>query len=58
MARINTINAELQLCRDEGYPISENALRAWIRQGLIPSVAIGNRKLVLHENVLAFLRGE
>lgn len=58
MAHINTINSELQLCRAEGYPISEKALRAWIRQGLIPSVAIGNRKLVLHENVLAFLRGE
>ena len=58
MARINTINSELRLCRAEGYPISEKALRAWLRQGMIPSVSIGNRKLVLHDNVIAFLRCE
>ena len=58
MAQINTINGELQLCRAEGYPISEKALRTWIRQGMIPSVSIGNRKLVLHDNVVKFLRCE
>lgn len=58
MARINTVNSELRLCRAEGYPISEKALRAWLRQGVIPSVSIGNRRLVLHDNVIAFLRCE
>lgn len=58
MARINTINVELEQCRAEGYPISEKALRSWIRQGVIPSVSIGNRRLVLHDNVIAFLRCE
>lgn len=58
MARLNTINAEIEQCRAEGYPISEKALRSWIRQGVIPSVSIGNRRLVLHDNVIAFLRCE
>lgn len=58
MSNINTIREELIRCRNEGYSISERALRSWIKQGLIPSVYIGNRALVLHENVLAFLRGE
>lgn len=58
MSNINTIRKELARCHDDGYSISERALRSWVKQGLIPSVYIGNRALVLHENVLAFLRGE
>lgn len=58
MSQVNTIPAELRRCREEGYHISEQALRGWIRQGLIPCVKIGTRSLVLHDNVIAFLRCE
>lgn len=58
MSNVNTIRKELARCHDEGYSISERALRSWVKQGLIPSVSIGNRKLVLHDNVVKFLRCE
>ena len=56
--RLNSVRREIHACRAEGYPISERALRTWVRDGLIPSVAAGKRTLVYHENVLRFLRGE
>ena len=58
MSNVNTIPQELRRCREEGYNISEQALRGWLRQGMIPCVKIGNRSLVLHDNVVAFLRCE
>ena len=40
--------------QEEGYRIGESALRAWVKDGLIPSIRCGNKALVLYEDVLAF----
>ena len=41
--------------QEEGYRIGESALRAWVKEGLIPSIRCGNKALVLYEDVLAFI---
>ena len=58
MSHLHTIPEELKVCRAEGYPISEQALRSWLRRKIIPSIQVGNRRYVLHENVISFLRCE
>lgn len=42
--------------REDGYRISEYALRCWIRTGAIPARQIGKKALIYYPNVLAFLQ--
>ncbi|MBQ8355684.1 MAG: hypothetical protein IJY40_08705 [Oscillospiraceae bacterium] len=42
--------------REDGYRISEYALRSWIRTGAIPARQIGKKSLIYYPNVLAFLQ--
>lgn len=42
--------------REDGYRISEYALRSWIRTGAIPARQIGKKSLLYYPNVLAFLQ--
>lgn len=39
----------------EGLPVSEYALRAWIRTGQIPAAKIGKNALLFYPNVVKFL---
>lgn len=39
----------------EGHNISENALRGFIRQGILPAVKIGRKSLLYYPNVLKLL---
>ena len=43
-------------CAAEELQIPENALRMWIKEGLIPAVYTGNRALVNLELLIDFLR--
>jgi len=52
-----TIRAAATRARDEGLPISENALRVWIKRGEIPVVKAGVKQLVYYPNLLLFLTG-
>lgn len=54
----NSIPNTLKRLHDEGYPVSENALRCWVKSGKIPAVYSGRRAYLWYPNVLAFLRGE
>lgn len=42
--------------REDGYRISEYALRNWIRTGVIPARKIGKKFLIYYPNVLSFLQ--
>ena len=54
----NTIPNTLKRLHAEGYPVSENALRCWVKSGRIPAVYSGRRAYLWYPNVLSFLRGE
>ena len=40
---------------DEGYPISEYALRQWVKKGTLPAVYSGNRAFITYANVIKVL---
>lgn len=46
-------------CRlvQEGYQISEYALRSWVRSGDIPAKYSGKKALILYSDVMDFLNG-
>lgn len=39
----------------EGHRVSENALRGWVRQGILPAARIGRTCLIYYPNVLKLL---
>ncbi|MFR3787124.1 MAG: hypothetical protein DBX59_03815 [Bacillota bacterium] len=39
----------------EGHHVSENALRGWVRQGILPAARIGRTCLIYYPNVLKLL---
>ena len=40
----------------DGLPVSEYALRSWLRTKQIPAARIGKRALLYYPNVLQFIR--
>ena len=44
--------------QNEGFQISEYALRQWIRLGAVPARKIGNSYLIYYPNLISFLRCE
>ena len=42
---------------EDGILLSEYALRAWVKDGLIPAVYSGKKAYVRYDNVVAFLNG-
>lgn len=58
MADVLTIRATAARAKAEGLPISENAIRVWIKQGKIPVVRAGNKQLVYYKNFLRFITCE
>lgn len=43
---------------EDGILLSEYALRAWVKDGLIPAVYSGKKAYVRYDNVVAFLNGD
>lgn len=58
MPDVLTIRETVARAKAEGYPISENCLRAWTRSGAIPVRRAGNKQLIYFPNVLKYLRAE
>lgn len=58
MADVLTIRQAVTRAKDEGYPVSEYTLRAWVRSRQVPTVQAGNRALLYYPNLLRFLRCE
>lgn len=56
-ADMNTIKATHERLVKDGMNVTENALRQWVKSGVIPSVASGRCHFVYYPNVIRFLRG-
>jgi hypothetical protein len=54
---ILTIRQAVQRAHADGLPISEGALRSWIRSGVLPVRKVGNRNLVYYPTLVAYLCG-
>lgn len=39
----------------EGHNVSENAIRSWVRQGILPAARVGKTCLIFYPNVLKIL---
>ena len=55
---ILTIRQAVQRAHADGLPISEGALRSWIRSGVLPVRKVGNRNLVYYPTLVAYLCGQ
>jgi len=58
MCDINTIPETYQRLRREGYKISLNTLRGWVRSGKIPAVFCGEKRpkaLISYEKIIEIL---
>ena len=53
---IVTIREAVQRAQRDGMPISENALRCWIKSGDIPVRMAGNRALLYYPHLVNYLR--
>ena len=51
-----TLRETVVRLHNDGYQISEYALRSWVRSGSIPVRHIGKKALVYYPNVLDFLQ--
>lgn len=46
----------VQRLRDEGLPVSEYTLRAWLRSGALPAARAGRDYLIFYPKLVEFLR--
>lgn len=46
----------VQRLREDGLPVSEYALRAWLRSGALPAARAGRDYLIFYPNLVEFLR--
>ena len=53
--KVGTIRDIHRRLNDEGYRISEHALRMWIKRGELPAVYSGSKALISYANVLELL---
>lgn len=56
MADVLTIRAAVTRAKEEGLPVSEYTLRAWIKAGRVPVVYAGTRALVYFPNIVTYLQ--
>ena len=53
--KVGTTQQIVRQLHQEGYQVSEYALRRWIAEGVIPSVSSGKKRLVVYAHVIEFL---
>lgn len=53
--KVGTIRDIHKRLNNEGYRISEHALRMWIKRGDLPAVYSGTKALIAYANVLELL---
>lgn len=51
-----TIRQSLHRLREEGFCITEGALRTWVKNGQIPASYCGKRAYIYYPNVIEFLK--
>lgn len=58
MNDIITIREAVARAKKESLPVSEYALRKWVKNGEIPSRHAGNKTLLYYPNIIQFLHCE
>lgn len=56
MADVVTIQEAVRRAKEDNLPISEHALRTWVRTGTVPVRKIGSKSLLFYPNLVRFLR--
>lgn len=58
MPNVLTIRETVQRAKDDDLPVSEYALRQWVRAGAIPTRKVGQKSLIYYPNVVRYLQCE
>lgn len=58
MPNVLTIREAVQRAKTEGMPVSEYALRSWVKTGAVPVRKIGQKVLLYYPNLVKFLQCE
>lgn len=53
--KVGTIRQVHRVLVHNGYQVSENALRQWVRSGKVPSTHSGNTAYICYDTVVAYL---
>ena len=53
--KVGTTQQIVRQLHQEGYQISEYALRRWVAEGTIPSVSSGKKRLLVYAHVIEYL---
>lgn len=56
MPDVLTIRETVQRAKGEDLPVSEYALRQWVRTGAIPTRKVGQKALLYYPNVVRYLQ--
>lgn len=58
MADVLTIREAVQRAQNDGLPVKEYTLRAWIKAGAIPTRKVGRKALLYYPNLVRYLQCE
>lgn len=58
MGNILTIREAIAGAKAEGIPVSETALRRWVKTGAVPVRRAGNKHLLFYPNLVRYLQCE
>ena len=58
MPNVLTIREADQRAKQDGMPISEHALRQWVKTGAIPARKVGQKVLLFYPNLVKYLQCE
>lgn len=56
MPNVLTIREAVQRAKADGIPVSEYALRQWVRLGVIPTRKVGQKALLFYPNLVKYLQ--
>lgn len=56
MADVVTVREAVARAKEDGLPVSEYALRGWIKTGEIPVRNIGHKSLLYYPNLVRYLQ--
>lgn len=56
MPNVLTIREAVQRAKSDGLPVSEHALRSWVRTGAVPTRKVGQKALLFYPNLVRFLQ--
>jgi hypothetical protein len=58
MNNLLSINNSAERCKQEGIPLSEKAIRQFVKSGEIPAVFTGKKALIYFPNIVEFIKTE